>query len=98
MSQPFEIQFEFHLAPSNLIIPLKATAELHHSEPYYRIENIQVAGANPPVNHAPVLPEFEIKRIEQDSIITWVHCDSEKESLLSIAAGNAIEKTMFNKG
>ena len=97
MSQPFEIEFEFHLAPSNLIIPLKATAELHHSEPYYRIENIQVAGTDPAANQAPVLPEFEIKRIEQDSSAVWVHCDSEKESLLSIAAGNAIEKTMFNK-
>jgi len=98
MSQPFEIQFDFHLGPSGLIIPLKATAELHHSEPYYRIENIQLAGDNPAANHAPVLPEFEIKRVEQDSTATWVHCDSEKETLLSIAAGNAIEKTMFNKG
>jgi hypothetical protein len=98
MSQPFEIQFDFPLAPSNLIIPLKATAELHHSEPYYRIENIRVAGANPGADLAPILPEFEIKRIEQDSSVIWVHCDSGKESLLSIAAGNAIEKTMFNKG
>ena len=93
MSQPFEIRFDFTLAP-DLIVSLKATAELHHSDPYYRIDNIFVEGHH---TEYPALPEFEIRQVEHDSTHTWVHCDSEKESLLSIAAGHAIEKTMFNK-
>ena len=93
MDQPLEIKFDFALAPSDLIIPLTATAELHHSDPYYRITNIRVADIHHSVNHSPVLPDFEIKKIGKGIAATWVHCDSEKESLLSLAAGKAINET-----
>lgn len=90
MSQPFEIRFDFVLAPSDLIIPLEAIATLHHSEPYYVIDHIYVERTRHP-DH-PVLPSFEIKEIQREGANIWVHCDSEKESLLSIAAGKAIER------
>jgi len=86
MTAPIQVQFDFALAPSGLTIHLRATATLHHSDPYYVIDNIQVAGQ--PDHQPPVLPEIEIKKNKSGS---WVHCDSEKESLLSVAVGAAID-------
>jgi hypothetical protein len=37
--RPFEIEFDFPVASSDLKISLNATAELHHSEPYYLVHN-----------------------------------------------------------
>jgi hypothetical protein len=96
MNQPLEISFDFALAPSSFVIRLQATAELHHSEPFYIVDNIQVAGVRHPQHQSPALPEFEIKKIKRDGEMVWVHCDSEKESLLSMAAGEAIEKARKN--
>lgn len=93
MEQSFEIRFDFSLSSSDLIIPLSAIAELHHSDPYYRVDNFRFADAQH--HHAsPVLPAIEIKKMQQGAITSWVHRDSEKETMLSMAAGNAIEKTL----
>jgi hypothetical protein len=94
MDKPFEIRFDFPLASSDLIISLSATAELHHSDPYYMVDNFRFADDRHHDNISAVLPPIEIKQMQQDSITTWVHCDSEKETLLSMAAGNAIERAL----
>jgi hypothetical protein len=96
MEQPFEIRFDFPLASSDLIISLSATAELHHSDPWYRVDNFRFADNRHHENISPVLPPIEIKQIQQGSLTSWVHRDSEKETLLSMAAGNAIER-VFQK-
>ena len=93
MEQPFEIKFDFPLAHSDLIISLKATAELHHSDPYYVIDGFHFASARPDKGEPSVLPSQEIKEIERNGSTVWVHCDSERESLLSIAIGKAIDRS-----
>ena len=92
MEQPFEIKFDFPLAHSDQNITLKATVELHHSDPYYVIDNFRFAASKPKKSEPSVLPSLEIKRIKKGGGLVWVHCDSERESLLSIAVGKAIEK------
>ena len=97
MEKPFEIKFDFPLAHSDLFISLKATAELHHSEPYFIIDNFRFASAKPRKNDPSILPAQEIKETRRGNVRTWVHCDSERESLLSLAIGRAIEKTRKKK-
>jgi hypothetical protein len=85
--KPIEIKFDFHLAPSNLTVPLRATAILHHSDPYYVVKNFQ--HVDQPDHEVPILPSIEIKKTKTGS---WVHCDSEKETTLSVAVGRAIDE------
>jgi hypothetical protein len=40
-----------------------------------------------------ILPALELKYLKTTEKETWVHNDSERESLLSLAIGKAIEKT-----
>lgn len=94
MEKPFEIKFDFPLAHSDLTITLKATAELHHSDPYYVIDAFHFASQKPLKDQVSVLPAQEIKRIKRGTSHAWVHRDSDRESLLSIAIGRAIEKEM----
>jgi hypothetical protein len=97
MEKPFEVRFDFPLAHSDLSISLKATAELHHSDPYFVIDNFSFASAKPARKEPSVLPAQEIKQIRRNGSMVWVHCDSERESLLSIALGKAIEKAQKNR-
>ena len=94
MDQPFEIKFEFPLAHSDLTVSLRATAELHHSEPYYVIDHFRFAGKRNRKSLPSLLPRIEIKKIERGSQRVWVHKDSERESQLSIALGRAIDKNI----
>ena len=93
--RPIEINFDFPVASSDLKISLKATAELHHSEPYYVVRNFQLGNSNTD-NHS-VLPEQEIKRVKRNDSFVWVHRDSEKESDLSIAIGTGIENNFSSQ-
>ena len=93
MNKPFEIVFDFALAPSELVIPLMATAELHHSDPYYVVENFHIVGAVPRQNEISIIPSQEIKRIYRNGHPVWVHRDSERESVLSLAIGKAIDNS-----
>lgn len=92
--RPFEIKFDFPVASSNLKISLNATAELHHSEPYYVVHNFYLNDSKKNKDHHSILPEQEIKRIKRNGIYTWVHKDSEQESDLSIAIGTGIENIL----
>jgi len=91
---PFEIKFDFPLAHSDLIISLKATAELHHSQPYYVVDHFQAASSKANGHEPSILPPQEIKQIERNSVKIWVHKDSEKESVLSIAIGKGIDEAV----
>jgi hypothetical protein len=94
--RPFEIEFDFPVASSDLKISLNATVELHHSEPYYLVHNFYLPDSKKNKEHHSVLPDQEIKRIKRNGSYVWVHKDSEKESHLSIAIGEAIESTLSN--
>jgi len=89
---PFEIKFDFPLAHSDLIFSLKATAELHHSQPYYVVDHFQAASSKADKHEPSILAPQEIKQIERNSAKVWVHKDSEKESVLSIAIGRGIDE------
>jgi hypothetical protein len=89
--RPFEIKFDFPVASSELKISLNAIAELHHSEPYYRVRHFSLTNGEKNNEHHSVLPDQEIKRIKRNGSYVWVHKDSERESDLSIAIGAGIE-------
>lgn len=93
MEKPFYIQFEFPVAHSAFTVTLKATAELHHSDPYYVIHSFQYTENDRLNASISVLPTQEIKRLKKGRSVTWVHKDSERESLLSLAIGKAIESS-----
>ncbi len=92
--RPFEIKFDFPVASSNLKISLNATAELHHSDPYYLVRNFYLTDNEKAKTHHSILPDQEIKRIKRNGFHLWVHKDSERESELSIAIGLGIEKML----
>lgn len=96
MKQRFDIKFDFAIAHSDFIIPLKATAELHHSVPYYVVDNFAVVGTGRQKNKTSIIPSQEIKLIQRNSRDVWVHKESERESMLSIAIGKAIETALKN--
>ena len=95
--RPFEIKFDFPVASSNLKISLNATAELHHSEPYFVVQNFYLANNKIDQGRHSILPNQEIKRIKRDGSIVWVHRDSEKESELSLAIGAGLETALTKK-
>jgi hypothetical protein len=93
MSKSFEIKFNFPLEHSMHTIPLKATAELHHSEPYYVIEGFRFDGKKSEKQSLSLLPSVQIKYKKIAGKGVWVHKDSERESALSQAIGKAIEES-----
>src|SRR5687767_4990078 len=95
--RPFEIKFDFPVASSNLKITLNATAELHHSEPYFVVHHFYLPDGKKNKGFHSVLPDQEVKRIRRDGSAVWVHKDSEKESELSLAIGKGIEKLISSK-
>jgi hypothetical protein len=92
MKQPFEIKFDFPLAHSDLTVPLRATAEIHHSDIYFIVRNFNLAGTETQKPDVYMIPDQEIKFIRRDSERVWVHRESERESMLSRSIGKAIEK------
>jgi hypothetical protein len=94
MSKPFEIKFDFPVADSRLRISINATAELHYSDRYYLVTDFHVEKEKHPVRQHSIFPDQEIKYIKRDGSGVWVHEDSERESLLSLAIGKGIEKAM----
>ena len=94
MRKPFEINFDFPVASSNLKISLNATVELHHSEPYFLVHNFYFPESKKENGRHSVLPEQEIKRIVRNGSYSWVHKDSGQESELSLAIGRGIESKL----
>lgn len=94
MKQQFEINFDFPVAHSDVKISLWAKVKLQHSEPHYIVFDFHNKGARDNNSQVSILPTQEIKRVKKGKSPSWVHCDSERESLLSIAIGKAIEKVL----
>jgi len=94
--RPLEIKFDFPVASSNLKISLNATAELHHSEPYFVVHNFYLTNNKSDLGHHDhsILPDQEIKRLKREGAFVWVHKDSEKESELSLAIGAGLESIL----
>ena len=95
MKKPFGIKFDFPLAHSEQTISIKARDSLHHSDPYYVVDDFQFAGRKILKDQLSVLPVQEVKLEKKSG--AWVHRDSGKESLLSQAIGNAIERASGNR-
>ena len=91
MNQPFEVKFDFALAHSDLTITLRATVQEHHSDPYYLVDHFHTASSPPANNDISIIPAHEIRQVERGGTKIWVHKDSDRESLLSLALGKAIE-------
>ncbi|HET6995805.1 MAG TPA: hypothetical protein VFI06_12525 [Chitinophagaceae bacterium] len=97
MKQPFEIEFDFPLAGSDLVLSFKATATLHHSDPFYVVEDFHNAAIRPGGHDPSIFPEQEIMKVDNSSSSTWIHRDSGRESLLSKAIGKGIERALKNR-
>jgi|SRR6476660_5789753 len=97
MNQSFEIKFDFAEPHSDWIIPVKATAELHHSDPYYVVNDFHLTTCAATTNDLSIIPAQEIKQISRGSSKVWVHRDSERESSLSLAIGKGIEKVLKDR-
>jgi len=95
--RPFEIKFDFPVASSNLKISLNATAEQHHSEPYFVVHNFFLSDSKKEKELHSVLPEQEVIRINRNGIYAWVHKDSKQESELSLAIGKGIESLLTSE-
>ena len=89
--RPFEIKFDFPVGSNNLKISLNATAELHHSEPYFVVQDFYFPNSKKQNEHHSILPVQEVKRLKRDGSYLWVHKDSEQTSELSIAIGKGLE-------
>ena len=83
----FNVDFDYALS-DNVTLKLTATVELKHSLPHYVISNFHFKN-NP--SGTTVLPDIDIMAIKQNNCISWVHTDSYKETILSIAVGKSIE-------
>ena len=84
INRTYTIAFNFRLDNSNLTISLTADIEEHHSDTYYVIKNFRTQSQK----ERSVLPDVRIKKVKG----MWVHCDSGKETALSMEVGNAIDK------
>lgn len=83
----FNVDFDYALS-DNVTLKLTANVELKHSLPHYVISNFQFKN-NP--SGTTLLPDIDIMAIKQNNRISWVHTDSSKETILSIAVGKSIE-------
>lgn len=84
----FDVDFNYALS-ENLIVCLTANVNLRHSLPHYFVTNFHFK--NNPDGRA-ALPDISLVAIKKDDEINWLHLDSHKETLLSMAVGKAIEE------
>jgi hypothetical protein len=84
INRTYNIAFNFRLDNSNLTIPLIADIEVHHSEIFYVVKNFRT----PSQKERSILPDVRIKKVNG----MWVHCDSSKETTLSMEVGEAIDR------
>ena len=84
----FNVDFDYALS-DHLNLKLTAKVELHHSDPYYLITDFYLKNYH---GENPLLADIKIKAVQEDDNISWVHTDSEKESMLSVSIGKAIEE------
>lgn len=84
----FDVEFDYALS-ENITIHLTAKVELNHSTPHYTVSDFHFKETP---GGSPLLNDIDIIAIKTSKGISWLHSDSRKETMLSIAIGNAIEK------
>lgn len=95
MTTPFTIEFDFPLENTTVRIHLKAVAQPGPSSSYI-IHSFSHSYGSRKIANRFLLPEQYIKCVNKDGIRNWVHTDSLKETLLSMAIGEAIERSEAN--
>ena len=83
----FVVDFDYTLS-ENITIRLTANVALHHSTPHYLVSNFHFKN-NP--HGSPLFDDVNIIAVSNKKGISWVHADSRKETVLSMALGKAIE-------
>lgn len=83
----FNIDFEYALS-ENINIILTAHVQLKHSTPHYVVTDFNFR-KNP--GNSPLLNDINIIALKNNNRIRWIHADSQKETLLSMSVGKAIE-------
>jgi hypothetical protein len=84
----FDVDFDYALSETTTIL-LTANVELLHSTLHYSISNFHFKN-NP--HGSPPLGDISIMAIKNKKSISWVHVDSHKKTMLSMAVGKAIEE------
>ena len=93
----FRIDFDMPIRGSDIVVPMTAIAELHHSEPYYLLRSIEIISKKQDKSNGEIfIRELKIKEIKGEKENIWVHCDTGRESELSRSAGLAIEASAKN--
>ncbi|WP_127132820.1 hypothetical protein [Pseudoflavitalea rhizosphaerae] len=93
----FRIDFNMPIRGSEIVVPMTAIAELHHSEPYYLLRSIEIIPVKQDKPKGEIfIRELRIKEIKGNNESIWVHCDTGRESELSRSAGLAIEASGKN--
>jgi hypothetical protein len=88
----FRINFDMPIRGSDIVVPMTAIAELHHSEPYYLLRSIEIISKSENKGKGDVfIREIRIKQVKGEKENIWVHCDTGRESEISRSAGHAIE-------
>lgn len=90
MEKPFLIEFDYPFAEAHLSIRMEAVATLHHSDPYYVVNQFHII--NSPPQNREALPEVKIQVVTLNGKRIWVHCDSKKPTLLSERIGKSIDE------
>ena len=79
----YHVHFNLVLETARFSVTLETDVQEHHSDTYYVVSNICIAGR--PDDE--ILPPISIRKEHGE----WVHVDSAKNSDLSIAVGKAID-------
>ncbi|HVK47011.1 MAG TPA: hypothetical protein VM488_04195 [Pseudobacter sp.] len=88
----FRIYFDMPIRGSDIVVPMTAMAELHHSDVYYLLRSIEITFKRDGNSKGDVLMrELRIKHVKGEKENIWVHCDTGRESDISRSAGLAIE-------
>lgn len=83
----FDVDFDYALS-ENITIRLTANVKLRHSTPHYVVSNFHFKNNS---HGSLLLDDVNIVAISNKKGISWVHGDSRKETVLSMAIGKAIE-------
>ena len=83
----YDFDFDYALS-ENITLSLTANVQLLHSKPHYLVSNFHFK-SNP--EGTPLLNDINIIAVKNKGKISWIHMDSRKETVLSMAIGKAIE-------
>ena len=89
----FDIHFGIPLEGRRQQAYVEAKSELSEDNEYYNIHSYKVENSDIDLNLMPM----KIKHVKNDTELQWLHVDSEKESVLSVAAGKSIENSSVGK-